>query len=547
MTQPAAATDDQQSSVKETFISIAIAFALAFVFRGFVVEAFLIPTGSMGPTLLGQHLRFVSPVSGEDWAASPRENKGAAAEPLPFQGHPSNPITVHDPMSRYAIRDYNIRTRGGDRIFVLKYLYSVYDPQRFDVVVFKNPTNPGENFIKRLLGLPGEQIALIDGDVFYRTWSGDEKDSPNPWALPGWRIARKPERSQLACWQPLFDSSYTPIRSEQDGRRFFVSPWEPVNRGEAGTDWDVKDRPDYLYTGHGPTALEWNTQARPITDAYPYNEIPPIGYPAAQQFPVSDLRMSLGIRPGAGAEKVSAVLLVRGQQFRATLAPGADGACTATIEQRAGDAGPDAPWTTLDERAGLHALREGEVTNIDFWHADQALTLYVNEARVAHAEYDWTPAQRVKNALNLDLAGVMAGNESILADPSLYRRPGVRFEFAGGPFTLYRVALARDLHYQPDVYKPGSNRGGHPANATSPKSTPALTKDQFFTCGDNSPESFDARLWNPPDPWVAAIDPTQGVVNRDLLIGKAFFVYFPAMYRNARVPVPDFGRMRFIW
>ena len=39
-------------------------------------------------------------------------------------------------------------------------LYQVFEPDRFDVVVFKNPTNPWENYIKRLVGLPGEQIAL---------------------------------------------------------------------------------------------------------------------------------------------------------------------------------------------------------------------------------------------------------------------------------------------------------------------------------------------------------------------------------------------------
>ena len=48
----------QESSVKETLESILVAFILAFVFRAFVVEAFVIPTGSMAPTLLGAHMRF---------------------------------------------------------------------------------------------------------------------------------------------------------------------------------------------------------------------------------------------------------------------------------------------------------------------------------------------------------------------------------------------------------------------------------------------------------------------------------------------------------
>ena len=42
-------------SVRETLESIVVAFILAFVFRAFVVEAFIIPTGSMAGTLLGEH------------------------------------------------------------------------------------------------------------------------------------------------------------------------------------------------------------------------------------------------------------------------------------------------------------------------------------------------------------------------------------------------------------------------------------------------------------------------------------------------------------
>src|SRR5437763_6928272 len=54
----------QEGSVKETIESILVAFILAFIFRAFVVEAFVIPTGSMAPTLLGAHMRFTCPDCG---------------------------------------------------------------------------------------------------------------------------------------------------------------------------------------------------------------------------------------------------------------------------------------------------------------------------------------------------------------------------------------------------------------------------------------------------------------------------------------------------
>ncbi len=68
--------------------------------------------------------------------------------------------------------------------------------------------------------------------------------------------------------------------------------------------------------------------------------------------------------------------------------------------------------------------------------------------------------------------------------------------------------------------------------------------------GDNSPFSSDSRLWGSPAPIVAAqIDDAPFVVNRKLLLGKAWVVYFPAPYPlrdGGRAVVPDFGRLRFI-
>src|SRR5437763_16937478 len=57
----------QEGSVKETIESILVAFILAFVFRAFVVEAFVIPTGSMAPTLMGAHMRFHCKDCGYRW------------------------------------------------------------------------------------------------------------------------------------------------------------------------------------------------------------------------------------------------------------------------------------------------------------------------------------------------------------------------------------------------------------------------------------------------------------------------------------------------
>ncbi|MGA2499493.1 MAG: S26 family signal peptidase, partial [Tepidisphaeraceae bacterium] len=59
-----------KDNIKETVESILVAFILAFVFRVFVVEAFVIPSGSMAPTLLGAHMRLRCQECGYDFTVN---------------------------------------------------------------------------------------------------------------------------------------------------------------------------------------------------------------------------------------------------------------------------------------------------------------------------------------------------------------------------------------------------------------------------------------------------------------------------------------------
>ena len=85
---PTSADTPPSATIKETLTSIMIAFIMAFVFRGFVIEGYLIPTGSMAPTLLGKHMRFVGPDTGADFAVGPWDYADAPfnQRPLPTQG-----------------------------------------------------------------------------------------------------------------------------------------------------------------------------------------------------------------------------------------------------------------------------------------------------------------------------------------------------------------------------------------------------------------------------------------------------------------------------
>ncbi len=54
----------------------------------------------------------------------------------------------------------------GNHLMVNKFIYYFAKPKRGDVIVFVYPVNSKKNFIKRLIGLPGETIEIKDGSVF---------------------------------------------------------------------------------------------------------------------------------------------------------------------------------------------------------------------------------------------------------------------------------------------------------------------------------------------------------------------------------------------
>lgn len=52
-----------------------------------------------------------------------------------------------------------------DRVLVNKLLYRVRAPQRGDIIVLRYPRDPGRNYIKRIVGLPGDNVHIRDGHL----------------------------------------------------------------------------------------------------------------------------------------------------------------------------------------------------------------------------------------------------------------------------------------------------------------------------------------------------------------------------------------------
>lgn len=530
----------RRTDVIDTIQSLLVAFVVAMTFRGFVLEGFMIPTGSMGPTLLGAHVQVRSPVTGYEYTAD-----SMAIDPRPKQPIIDPMITRRFPVEMVPREQLAMRAAVGDRVLVLKYLWPFMGPQRWDVVVFKNPPDPvGEtqNYIKRLVGMPNESLLFADGDVFVGPpgASADQLD-----------IARKPEMIQRAVWQPVYDSDWQPVdleRWEQSWRHAWTGP--PWISADESAPWATTGKRAWRWDGEGPTALAWDLSNHPITDWNAYNV-----WRAAPEFPVADIRVAAAIEVDDPARFTTMLRLrARGHRFEFWLSPGTISLAVVRHEDGTVIAKADAPFR-LDSR----------FARVEMWHVDQALRFFVDDVEIATLEYDLGPP-------STRLALAMMNVERYRREPMSAMPQGIaelRWDFDGGGVTLRHVRLDRDLYYQPASQSPHNQSPTNGPFVPGPcfgcdLDHPAQLDDgQFLMLGDNSAASRDGRVWGRPHPLLVrelGFD-TPFVVPRALLVGKAWCVYFPATGKLAsgidgasaddwfsRLPAlaPSFGRLRFI-
>lgn len=522
---------------KQAVMGLIISFVMVLAFKIFVFDTYVIPTGSMGPTLMGRHMRLRSPQTGLTWAVNPPVQADASGMGVMFQ--PRTFTLDSEPESGLPYTTTLPALRGGDRIGVIRY-NPLFRPSRWDVTVVKWPASPHENYIKRTIGLPGERIWLADGDVFTtRSEGGREARREDVW-----EIERKPARIQRELWWPVFSSEHTPIDTAHNGRAW-RGPWIV----EGGT-WSGRE----IEMGAGGGTLRWDEERWPVTDWAAYNDAPP--YRALPRFSVSDVRVRTEVEPRQGAGTVEMVVRARGHEFRGVVSP--DGAARVEMRPEGGD------WRVIGEGVGS-ALSDKNASSVEFWHVDQSVSVWVNGKRVADGVYDWSPWERLEHATGKSRAeidemaagGVIRegdkprdGMINAFAEPGQYRRVGATISVSGAA-RLTRVGLDRDLHYQASWYRSG-DPSGTAALGTHPRNLAVLNSDEYFLCGDNSANSTDSRLVDGVNPWVAEeIDNKLGVVHRRMLTGKAVLVFWPSMLPvevgGARFMLaPDFGRMRFI-
>ena len=60
----------------------------------------------------------------------------------------------------------------GDRVIASRLAYVKDDPQRYDIVIFKYPDDEKQYYVKRIVGLPGETVEVVNGVVYVTKTDG---------------------------------------------------------------------------------------------------------------------------------------------------------------------------------------------------------------------------------------------------------------------------------------------------------------------------------------------------------------------------------------
>jgi signal peptidase I len=290
--KPQAAAGGQFLVFRETIESIVVAFVLAFLFRTFEAEAFVIPTGSMSPSLQGQHKDVHCDQCGFSFrttASSEGEDRDRMISDLPsVRGMEANHLKARIasldvvggmcPMCRYLMpmrpdlpprvaEEVDVEnveyepSYPGDRILVNKYGFDFSEPERWDVIVFKFPGDGNMNYIKRLTGLPGEVVQIYQGDLFTKPLDAADEE---------FSIERKPADKAAAMLELVHDTDYEPsvlheagwplrwAATTPDGWHVEATAGEKTVEQRFTIDAQAAGAEEWLrYRHQAPTELDW--------------------------------------------------------------------------------------------------------------------------------------------------------------------------------------------------------------------------------------------------------------------------------------------------
>jgi signal peptidase I len=380
---------------------------------------------------------------------------------------------------------------------VLKCIYQFFEPKRWDVIVFKNPPEPAINYIKRLVGLPGEKVHIIDGDVY----------------IDG-QISRKPPKVQNELWMPVYDNDYQPVLPKEGS--FNGHDWQQPFENVRDSKWITTDSTSpAVFRLDSPVgqinSLAYDTSiGNDFRATYAYDDINGYSYMPY----CSDLMVRFFSRAAESRGSIGIALKKYQTNYKA--------------------------WVDL---AGEMIITKDEENGEPIELARKSIELAATNksAPVKFANVDHKLIfQFGSETLTCDLGRGLEDAGTIIDDIE----PRVEI-FGSGKLTLSHVAIFRDIHYTAAKFSNSANKGRAIGKALE------LEDDQFFVLGDNSPNSEDGRWWRRKATANKGLSYRTGIVPRDYLVGKALFVYWPSGFKPfGEFPfgvIPNIGGMRFIY
>lgn len=539
-------------------------FIAVLLFRTFVAEGYMISTGSMAPTLLGFHKRVECPRCGELFAfgvAYDTDDPDHAAE---LERHRSRAVCPNCGQTGIDLSD--VPRNHGDQLLVNKQAYLYTTPQRWEIIVFRNPAKPTEAYVKRVVGLPGERLQVQDGDI-----------------LINGQLVRKDYLQQREMRILVNDHDHRP--PPESG---FQPHWMPMG-SEGGSRQDTNSDGGEA-GGETPVHIDWTADGNGFV-LHQGNERRP------DQVPYQWVRYQHWIRSG-GLHDSSVDL----REWPVALDPGRVPAAgirydPQTRKLSCTGALPESVFKTImtlsDDRDFLVAMRHlyelshitpltddygynppdgGLIANpirdvqvacrLQVHHgsgefvlqmtdgarnyacvldvAGQELRLVLGDDKQPVATGAWPHALDQPATLEMSLIDqqviVAVNGVPVLPSYPLSIPPNTpapryaaRFGARGLDVRVDQLRVYRDVFYT-------SSRSRNGVNRPYP-----LGDEEYFVLGDNSPVSHDSRRWD------------EAPVHRSLLLGKPFLVHLPSRPGRLRIGktimhlrLPDTQRMKFL-
>jgi signal peptidase I len=495
-TAAATARPGPAANVRRVVHTSALCLCIFLFVRAAVLEPFGVPTGSMAPTLIGNHREAPCPRCGYPV----RIGNPGKGQPDPFaEACCQNCGKTHINMA-------SAREVPGDRLLVDKNVFSARSPRRWEVAVFRCPVDPTVPYVKRIGGLPSEAVQVIGGDLFANgLLQRKTLTQARETAVVFFDMNFSPPAGWAVRWlaEPLAENPNLPSHPGAARPR-------PADDAIVRDHAVVLDATTPECPAVGLTYRHWDLDAgaeRPVTDWLAYN-----GWPAGDRrhpssVPVHDFLLACELEVLAGEGTFACQLNDGADTVRARvpIGPGSK-AAGAMLDHDGGDS----PWCNPAVR-----LQRGRTYHVEFAFVDRRASLALDGREVVPA---------------LDLPG----DPTALPKRESVTRP-VQFGIQGASVVLRNLRLARDAHY----------RAFGQSGCDAPY---RLGPDEYFVLGDNSANSSDSRSWEND----LTRQHIPGVPERDF-IGKPFLIHQPL--KAGRVTVNgqdrtfqtvDWSRMRWM-